>query len=41
MRNSTVRIVIDTNLWISFLITKDFDKLDKLLFSQKNSFGLQ
>ena len=35
MRNSTVRIVIDTNLWISFLITKDFDKLDKLLFSQK------
>jgi putative PIN family toxin of toxin-antitoxin system len=26
------RIVIDTNLWISFLITKDFSKLDEILF---------
>ena len=30
-----VRIIIDTNLWISFLITKDFAKLDEILISQK------
>ncbi len=29
------RIILDTNLWISFLITKDFSKLDKTLFSHK------
>ncbi len=25
------RVIIDTNLWISFLIAKDFSKLDKIL----------
>lgn len=25
------RIIIDTNLWISFLLTKDFSKLDTIL----------
>jgi len=25
------RVIIDTNLWISFLITKDYSKLDKIL----------
>lgn len=25
------RIIIDTNLWISFLLTKDFTKIDALL----------
>ena len=25
------RIVIDTNLWISFLLTRDFSKLDRLM----------
>src|SRR6478735_2475902 len=25
------RVIIDTNLWISFLITKDHSKLDKIL----------
>ena len=25
------RVIIDTNLWISFLITKDLSKLDKIL----------
>jgi uncharacterized protein len=25
------RVIIDTNLWISFLISKDFSKLDKIL----------
>ncbi len=35
MPNNVRRIVIDTNLWISFLITKDLDKLDELIFSRK------
>ena len=35
MRNKVDRIVIDTNLWISFLITKNFTKLDEILFSRK------
>ena len=25
------RIIIDTNLWISFLLTKNFEKLDKII----------
>jgi uncharacterized protein len=29
------RIIIDTNLWISFLITKDFIKLDEIIFSRQ------
>jgi uncharacterized protein len=33
MQNKISRIIIDTNLWISFLITKDFAKLDKIIFS--------
>ena len=35
MANKWERIILDTNLWISFLITKDFSKLDKILFSRK------
>lgn len=31
MPNKPDRIILDTNLWISFLITKDFQKLDKIL----------
>jgi putative PIN family toxin of toxin-antitoxin system len=34
MPNKVNRIVIDTNLWISFLITKDFSKLDEIIFSR-------
>ena len=34
MRNKVSRIIIDTNLWISFLITKDYSKIDKILFSR-------
>lgn len=30
------RIVIDTNLWISFLITKDYAKLDDVLFTKQS-----
>jgi putative PIN family toxin of toxin-antitoxin system len=29
------RIILDTNLWISFLLSKDYRKLDKLLKSDK------
>ncbi len=28
------RVIIDTNLWVSFLLTKDLSKLDKLLADQ-------
>lgn len=33
--NKALRIIIDTNLFISFLITKDFSKLDRILLSEK------
>jgi uncharacterized protein len=29
------RIIIDTNLWISFLITKNYTQLDLLIYSKK------
>jgi putative PIN family toxin of toxin-antitoxin system len=32
---SSDRIIIDTNLWISFLLSKDYSKLDKLLSSKE------
>lgn len=35
MANNVCRIVIDTNLWISFLITKDMVKLDEIIFSRR------
>lgn len=35
MQNKVSRVIIDTNLWISFLITKDFTRLDSLLISRK------
>lgn len=34
MQNKVSRVIVDTNLWISFLITKDFKKLDKIIFSK-------
>ena len=34
MQNKVNRIVIDTNLWISFLITNDYKKLDEIIFSR-------
>lgn len=34
MQNKAIRIVIDTNLWISFLISKDYTKLDEIIFSR-------
>ncbi len=35
MQTQKSKIIIDTNLWISFLITKDFSKLDDIIFSKK------
>ncbi|MBE9461692.1 putative toxin-antitoxin system toxin component, PIN family [Dyadobacter subterraneus] len=35
MQNNAVRIILDTNLWISFLITKDLSKLDDIIFSKR------
>lgn len=33
-KNKAIRIVIDTNLWVSFVISKQFHSLDALLFSE-------
>lgn len=33
MQNKAIRIIIDTNIWVSFLITKDYSKLDDIVFS--------
>jgi uncharacterized protein len=35
MRNQKDRVIIDTNLWISFLLTKDLSKFDTIIADQK------
>lgn len=35
MANKPIRVVIDTNLWISFLISNNHHKLDKLFAANK------
>ena len=30
-----MRLLLDTNLWISFLISSKYERLDELLYSQK------
>lgn len=35
MSGDSQKVIIDTNLWISFLISKTFDKLDGLLLNNK------
>ena len=35
MPNQKDRVIIDTNLWISFLLTKDYSKLDKILSNKR------
>jgi hypothetical protein len=35
MASKADRIILDTNLWISFLLKKDYSKLDKILFSKQ------
>ena len=34
MQNQKDSVIIDTNLWISFLLTKDFSKFDKIIANQ-------
>lgn len=34
MTKTKDRVIVDTNLWISFLLTKDFSTLDKLFADQ-------
>jgi putative PIN family toxin of toxin-antitoxin system len=36
MTNKKIRIILDTNLWISFLITKNHIRLDKSIISSKS-----
>ena len=31
MTNKPIKLVVDTNLWISFLISRSYAKLDKIL----------
>ncbi|MDR2621533.1 MAG: putative toxin-antitoxin system toxin component, PIN family [Dysgonamonadaceae bacterium] len=35
LRNKKIKIIIDTNLWISFLINGEYEKLDFLFSSEK------
>jgi putative PIN family toxin of toxin-antitoxin system len=35
MQSNVRRIILDTNLWISYLITKDYTSLDEIIFSKK------
>jgi uncharacterized protein len=35
MKNQKDRVIIDTNLWISFLLKKDFTKFDKIIADNK------
>lgn len=37
MQNNALKVILDTNLWISFLITKDLSKLDEIIFSRQAS----
>lgn len=35
MKSKNQRIILDTNLWISFLISKNYSQLDEILFERK------
>ena len=35
LRSKKIKIIIDTNLWISFLISNEYEKLDFLFLSEK------
>jgi len=38
MKTRKFKIIVDTNLWISYLITKGNERLDKLILSDKGIF---
>ncbi len=35
MENNSIKVIIDTNLWISFLITNNYTQLDEIIFARK------
>lgn len=35
MKSKNLRIILDTNLWISFLISKNYSQLDEIIFERK------
>jgi putative PIN family toxin of toxin-antitoxin system len=35
LKNKPIRLVIDTNLWVSFIISKNLNQLELLLFSNR------
>jgi len=35
MKKRSKRVIIDTNLWIRFLISRDYSVIDKLLFQER------
>ena len=35
VKNKPIRLVIDTNLWVSFIISKNLNQLEPLLFSNR------
>jgi len=35
MKNKSLKVILDTNLWISFLITQNYSQLDEILFEKK------
>jgi len=35
MKSNSRKVIIDTNLWISFLISKNYSQLDEIIFSRK------
>jgi predicted nucleic acid-binding protein len=37
MRKTKHRLIIDTNLWISLLLTKDFIRFDTILFGENTT----
>ena len=35
-KSKSLRIIIDTNLWISYILSKKLDQLDELIFSNRS-----
>jgi putative PIN family toxin of toxin-antitoxin system len=35
MKTNSLKVIIDTNLWISFLISKNYKQLDEIIFERK------
>lgn len=35
MKDKSLKVILDTNLWISFLITQNYSQLDEIIFEKK------